>query len=525
MLSLVSTIVLGLLASAPVLGAFVGTNNKLASGTTGASLNRGDAIQYSNSASTLHGKVAFGLDGGCVFQFYYYSLGLGGKDFQVPGLTYEYNNFYGFTINPNGTLTIASDQGFTLFSAAYTTTAVRSELELARVNDSFFEVKVNSYNSAGGLAKTHQLTNTSLPQYVWAFNMTAGHAGTPQSLVTSKSTQNWGAGVKIYSLDGLFDQAMDYAGQFGTYTVNQVDPTNTDWRPEHWAHAKDLGLLVKSTNFGIAGGAAIESVRIVEPMMNYFMEPMFMRAAQYVLNDTFTGPKIVSFAGKFHITNQTRIKCATEILFKQGITVIQAGGNLNEQWNDYNPYAFTVGAGCINSACVGMTRGAALHIWAPAFIFSPNSYGSSIATGYTAAVAAAYISNKGTALSKKPGLVYQYLRDTSRTDVIPASDPYANAAVSPNALNRFLTYNPAPGVGTVQDSRINKAPYLFCSNIGISGDLSNVNTAKSAMASLIPLAETASINRTPGDPLVDGYLVNSFSYPTGSGGTTKPTTP
>lgn len=453
MLSLVSTIVLGLLAAPSVLGQDTGVIPNPTSALPW--FKRWQALEYNGAAGDAdNGKVHWGVDGYGYLQFFYHSLPLGMKPFTIAPFTAPQASLN--KILPNGQLELYNGVVTSVVDPGCPSSTTSAELQLYKISAGNFGIRVKC-NSAGGSTFTSSIMSATMPTNMWPLNTITGlnfgirgfNTTMTGAYTNTHQPSTYGAGVKIYALDGMYDPLTIYSDEVAAGVVGQELLGVAQPDPEVYSHAREMALLTKSNVFGLAQAATYQEVRITEMPNNFFYEKTFHRALQYVLNDG-TGPKVVAFHGRFQNPSTARLNCAAEILFRRGITFIRAAGNTNTLVEDYNPYAFTVGAYCGGEPCPNMVRGDMLDIWAPGILFSYNTFGSSIASGFAGAVAAAYISKKPT-LVGKPGLVYQTLRNTARTTLFPATHAYAVA--SANAANRVLYFNPNAAAATAEDSR------------------------------------------------------------------------
>lgn len=527
MLSLIPLIVLGFFTSS-VLGQENPTivKNPL---TNDDSMVVWQVMEYKNldeSSDPYNGKVHFGIDGDAGVQFFYNSLALGLIPFAFP----PYSDIGGvdlLRVLPDGRLSLWIWGNERIIDVGYSPDSTSSELQLYKINPTMFGVKVVCYNDAKVVVKETNIAQTSIPQDMWALKIMTNYTGQPRDFAatmtkrygSSNEPKTWGNKVKIYALDGMYNPDTMWSKEFPESSVSRFDPLGHEIEPEIFSHARDMALATKSSTYGMAQAAAYEEVRMTEMPNNYFFEKMFLRAIRRALLDTTVsnGYKVVVFHGRFHNPGLTNVKCASEILFRQGIAYIQPAGNGDDVVDDYNPFAFTVGAYCNGVPCPDMARGKFLHLWSPGILYSHNLYGTSIASGFAAAVAAAYISKKS-ALVGKPGLLYQMMRNTARTEAT-FTTTHDYAVASTNAKNRILSFNPNASAATTQDSRISNTAYKYCSAINIKSDLTVFSNAKAAMDELIKRSDAEwDAREYKGE---DGYLVFSNSYSTTFSSTTK----
>ncbi|CAK0888721.1 unnamed protein product [Prorocentrum cordatum] len=220
-----------------------------------------------------------------------------------------------------------------------------------------------------------------------------------------------GAGVHVYVLDtGIRTTHVSFGGRAfagvdvaATGTLTVCTPSSTTCAADNHFHGTHCAGTVGASTYGVADGATLWAMKVLDDT-GYGYTSWSIAAEQWVLSSG-SRPAVVSMslggAGNF-VSEATSIPpWAVDMLVDDGITVVVAAGNQNDDACGYNP-AYVPSAITVASYASGGAKssfsnyGSCVDVWAP---------GSDIlSTHFTSDVALAYASGTSMACPHVSGL-------------------------------------------------------------------------------------------------------------------------
>lgn len=292
----------------------------------------------------------------------------------------------------------------------------------------------------------------------------------------SSRNRSHGAGTKIYFLDSGANADLDASSLTSDDTTTRYEEISLNaginFDSDGYYHGATLINIAKSNLSGIAEGASVAMIKITEGDSRYFSELNFVKAVAAVDQNTVPAgtTKIINFSGRF-VNPPNAVRCATQWAFFRNIIFIRAVGNDNALFGSNNAYTLSIGA--FENYALGNSRiwaesnyGGIVDLWAPGVYVDKNRLGSSYATAYVSAAAAAAVSYWPAQLSNNPNRVLQYLMDLARTDAInPTQTKLSTGSVGTQSLSLINIKTLAPSTAVFYNLA-NEPDY--CAMVGIN---------------------------------------------------------